>query len=53
MIKNAKILVADDEPDFERLFEQRFKKQIKDQTYEFTYVSNGIEALEAIESCFK
>lgn len=49
MIKNAKILVADDEPDFERLFEQRFKKQIKDQTYEFTYVSNGIEALEAIE----
>jgi class 3 adenylate cyclase len=44
----AKILVVDDEPDLEMLIKQRFRKQIRDRQYEFSFASNGSEALERI-----
>ncbi|MGA8164641.1 MAG: SpoIIE family protein phosphatase [Waddliaceae bacterium] len=45
-----KILVVDDEPDFELLIRQKFRKEIKDETYSFAFASNGVEALSAIEA---
>lgn len=41
----AKILVADDEADFEALVKQKFRKQIRDEEYQFTFSANGSEAL--------
>ena len=44
------ILVVDDEPDVEDLIRQRFRKEIKSGAYAFTFASDGIAALEAIEA---
>ena len=44
----AKILVADDEIDLERLIKQKFRQKIRDQQYEFIFAVNGNDALEKI-----
>ena len=44
-----KILVVDDEPQFERLILQRFRRQRKEGQFEFLFAQNGIEALKIIE----
>lgn len=43
-----RILVVDDEPDLELLIKQKFRKEIKEGTYNFTFASNGVNALEKI-----
>lgn len=45
----AKILVVDDEPQFERLIQQRFRKKIKSGALAFSFAQNGEEALQKIE----
>ena len=44
-----KILVVDDEPQFERLILQRFRRQIRAGTYAFVFAHNGKEALRILE----
>ena len=44
----AKILVVDDETDLEILIKQKFRRQIREQKYEFTFASDGNDALEKI-----
>ncbi|GGA51432.1 EAL domain-containing protein [Okeania sp. KiyG1] len=46
----SKILVVDDEPDLQSLICQKFRKKIIQKEFEFLFVSNGIEALEAIKN---
>ncbi len=45
----SKILVVDDEPQVERLIMQRFRRQVRNKEYEFTFASNGKEALDLLE----
>ncbi len=45
-----KILSVDDEQDLEILLTQYFRRKIKKGEYEFTFVHNGLEALQAILS---
>ncbi len=45
----AKILIVDDESDFEQLIRQKYRKQIREQEYEFLFASNGQEALTLLE----
>ncbi|MDQ6610636.1 MAG: response regulator, partial [Bacteroidota bacterium] len=45
----AKILVADDEPDFEMLIKQRFRKQIRENKYQFIFALNGNEAISKLQ----
>lgn len=45
-----KILSVDDELDLEILLTQYFRRKIKKGEYEFTFVHNGLEALQAILS---
>lgn len=44
----AKILVVDDEPQFERLILQRFRRKVREGIYEFVFAQNGVEALEVM-----
>ncbi|MEN0005850.1 MAG: response regulator [Bacteroidota bacterium] len=44
----AKILVVDDEPQFERLILQRFRKRIRAGEYAFSFAQNGQEALDKV-----
>jgi class 3 adenylate cyclase/FixJ family two-component response regulator len=44
----AKILVVDDETDLEVLIKQKFRRQIRERKYEFTFATNGNEALAKI-----
>jgi adenylate cyclase len=46
---NAKILIVDDESDFEQLVRQKFRKQIREQEYEFIFAKNGQEALDQLD----
>ncbi len=43
-----KILVVDDEPQFERLVLQRFRRQLRAGAFEFVFANNGKTALEAL-----
>ncbi|MCC6384587.1 MAG: response regulator [Bacteroidia bacterium] len=43
------ILVVDDEPDMESLICQWFAQQIKERNWNFTFASNGAEALELLK----
>jgi len=43
-----KILVVDDEPDWETVILQKFQKQIKQEEWEFVFARNGLEALEKL-----
>ncbi len=45
----TKILVADDEPDFEILIRQKFRQKIRERQYEFVFANNGKDALEKIQ----
>jgi class 3 adenylate cyclase len=45
----AKILVADDEPDFEMLIKQRFRRQIRESKYQFIFALNGSEAVRMLQ----
>jgi signal transduction histidine kinase len=46
----ARILVVDDEPDLAILVRQRFRQKIRDKILDFDFASNGIEALEKLNS---
>jgi class 3 adenylate cyclase len=45
----AKILVVDDETDLEALIKQKFRRQIREQKYQFSFASDGSDALNKIE----
>ena len=45
----SKILIVDDETDFEQLIRQKFRRQIREQEYEFIFATNGKEALDKLE----
>jgi adenylate cyclase len=45
----SKIMIVDDENDFEQLIRQKFRRQIREQEYEFIFAQNGKEALEKLE----
>jgi adenylate cyclase len=45
----AKILVVDDETDLEVLIKQKFRRQIREQKYEFTFATDGNDALKKLE----
>ncbi|RQH20568.1 ATP-binding response regulator [Okeania hirsuta] len=45
---SSKILVVDDEPDFESLIVRNFRKKIKQKELEFIFARNGVEALEIL-----
>ena len=44
----SKIMVVDDENDFEQLIRQKFRRQIREQEYEFVFAQNGQEALDKL-----
>jgi len=44
----TKILVVDDEPALEALIRQKFRQQIKEREMDFTFASNGVEALDIL-----
>ncbi len=44
----SKILIVDDEPDFEELIKQKFKRKIQTGEYQFDFARNGVVALEKI-----
>jgi adenylate cyclase len=46
----AKIMIVDDENDFEQLIRQKFRRQIREQEYEFIFAKNGREALDKLET---
>ena len=46
----AKILVVDDEPSFKSIINQKFKNQIRKKDLEFIFVSNGLIALEKLQT---
>ncbi|MCB0589633.1 MAG: response regulator, partial [Phaeodactylibacter sp.] len=45
----ARLLVVDDEPQFERLILQRFRRSIREGKYEFVFAGNGLEALKLLK----
>jgi adenylate cyclase len=45
----AKILVVDDEVDFELLVRQRFRREIRNKEFDFRFAHHGEEALSALE----
>ncbi|PSN11748.1 hypothetical protein C7271_24255 [filamentous cyanobacterium CCP5] len=45
----AKILVVDDDPDFELLIRQKFRRQIQQQELSFVFAHDGLQALEKLE----
>ncbi|MGB3508803.1 MAG: ATP-binding protein [Microcoleaceae cyanobacterium] len=47
-IMSSKILVVDDEPDFESLIIRNFRKKIKQKELEFIFARDGLEALEIL-----
>ena len=46
----SKIMIVDDENDFEQLIRQKFRRQIREQAYEFIFAKNGKDALEQLET---
>ena len=46
----AKILVVDDELDLEILIRQKFRKQIRQKQIQFSFVHNGVEALDVLQA---
>ena len=45
----AKIMIVDDENDFEQLVRQKFRRQIREQEYAFVFAQNGKDALEKLD----
>lgn len=50
MERTTKILVVEDESDFQRLLNQRFRKEIRKSDYLFVFARNGKEALEILRT---
>lgn len=48
-----KVLLVDDEVNFQRVINQVLKREIKNEKYEFSFATNGKEALEQISSGLK
>lgn len=46
---SSKILVVDDEPDFESLIIRNFRKKIRQKELEFFFANNGAQALEILK----
>ena len=46
---SSKILVVDDEPDFESLIIRNFRKKIRQKELQFFFANNGAEALEILK----
>jgi len=46
---SSRILVVDDEPDFESLILRNFRKKIRKKEIEFLFAGNGAEALEVLK----
>ncbi|MDY6802947.1 MAG: ATP-binding protein [Cyanobacteriota bacterium] len=46
---SSRILVVDDEPDFESLIVRNFRKKIRKKELEFLFAGNGAEALEVLK----
>jgi adenylate cyclase len=44
-----KIMIVDDERDFEQLIKQKFRRQIRENLFEFIFAENGKDALEKLE----
>jgi sigma-B regulation protein RsbU (phosphoserine phosphatase) len=44
-----KILVVDDEPDFEELIKAKFRSKIKNKEFEFVFAKNGSQALSKLK----
>lgn len=44
----TRILVVDDEPQFERLVRQRFRRQVRAELYELNFAENGFDALDKL-----
>jgi adenylate cyclase len=47
-MSTVKILVVDDEPDFELLINQRFRRQIREKEFDFRFAHHGEGALAAL-----
>src|SRR5271155_3864146 len=47
---SVRILVVDDEPDFEDLILQKFRHQIRDGAVNFLFAHDGVEALSALKT---
>jgi adenylate cyclase len=45
----SKIMIVDDENDFEQLIRQKFRRQIREQEFEFVFAENGQIALDKLE----
>jgi adenylate cyclase len=45
----SKIMIVDDENDFEQLIRQKFRRQIREQEYEFIFAVNGKDALDKLD----
>ena len=45
----ARILVVDDEPDFEALVLQNFRRQVRNGEFEFVFAHDGQHALEVLD----
>jgi len=45
-----KVLVVDDEPDFELLVRQKFRRRIQAKDLDFVFAGNGIQALDRLEA---
>jgi adenylate cyclase len=45
----SKILIVDDENDFEQLIRQKFRRQIREQEFEFVFAENGQIALDKLD----
>lgn len=46
----ARILIVDDEKDFQILIQQRFRKKIETKHFEFMFAHNGFEALDILQN---
>ena len=46
----VRILIVDDEPDFEVLIQQKFRHQVRDGAISFLFAHDGVEALTVLES---
>ena len=49
-MNGTRILVVDDEADFESLIKRRFRREIRDGRYDFVFAGDGVEGLEAARS---
>jgi two-component system, NtrC family, sensor kinase len=48
-LMSYKIIVVDDESDFEELVNQKFRQKIRQGEFQFIFASNGVEALEKVQ----